>query len=217
MTENEQMSNDFPDVSENKQSNKFFSFVMILMVAMLVFVVYINNNYKIVEVSGGSMLPTLESGDVLFMSNVEYDEYGGISTENGDIIVIQDEKIDSKGESQLLIKRQIAKGQKDRKVIVEIKDDGNVYIDGEMLKEEYLGCEGITDYKEGKNRWELKENEIFYLGDNRKDSMDSRYIEYDTCETSQVVGVVEQKAVLYKGISKAIYNLSNFIKGIFNN
>ena len=55
---------------ENKSSSKLFSFVMVLMIAMLVFVLYLNNNYKIVDVSGSSMYPTLESGDVLFMSNV---------------------------------------------------------------------------------------------------------------------------------------------------
>ena len=119
---------------QNKSSNKFFYFIMVLMIAILVFVLYLNNNYKLVDVSGSSMYPTLESGDVLFMSNVDVDEYGDIPTKNGDIIIIEGEKFDSKGESKLLIKRQIAKGEKDRKVIVEIKD-GYVYVDVEMLKE----------------------------------------------------------------------------------
>lgn len=201
---------------ENKSSSKLFSFVMVLMIAMLVFVLYLNNNYKIVDVSGSSMYPTLESGDVLFMSNVEVDEYGSISTKNGDIIIIEDEKFNAKGESQLLIKRQIAKGEKDRTVVVEIKD-GYVYVDGEMLKEEYLFAEAITDCKGEQNRWELNENDVFYLGDNRKESMDSRYDEYGLCSTSQVVGTVEEKAISFKWLSKAIYDLSNFFKGIFNN
>ena len=201
---------------QNKSSNKFFYFIMVLMIAILVFVLYLNNNYKLVDVSGSSMYPTLESGDVLFMSNVDVDEYGDITTKNGDIIIIEGEKVDFKGESKLLIKRQIAKGEKDRKVIVEIKD-GYVYVDGEMLKEEYLSAQAITDSKGEKNRWELYENDIFYLGDNRSDSMDSRYDEYGLCSTSQVVGIVEQKAISYKWFSKAIYDLSNFFKGIFNN
>ena len=201
---------------QNRKSNKFFYFVIFVLIAMIVFVLYFNNNHSSVYVSGSSMFPTLESGDVLFMSNVEVDENGDLLTENGDIIVIDKEKYDRNGESQLLIKRQIAKGQKDKIVVVEIID-GNVYVDGEMLKEEYLGSEGITDCKDGKNRWELYENEIFYLGDNRKDSMDSRFDEYGLCSTDQVVGVVTQKAILYKGISKSIYDLSSFFKGIFNN
>ena len=201
---------------QNKSSNKFFYFIMALMIAILVFVLYLNNNYKLVDVSGSSMYPTLESGDVLFMSNVEVDEYGSISTKNGDIIIIEDEKFNAKGESQLLIKRQIAKGEKDRTVVVEIKD-GYVYVDGEMLKEEYLFAEAITDCKGEQNRWELNENDVFYLGDNRKESMDSRYDEYGLCSTSQVVGTVEEKAILFKWFSKAIYDLSNFFKRIFNN
>jgi signal peptidase I len=201
---------------ENKSSSKLFSFVMVLMIAILVFVLYLNNNYKIVDVSGSSMYPTLQSGDVLFMSNVEVDEYGSISTKNGDIIIIEDEKFNAKGESQLLIKRQIAKGEKDRTVVVEIKD-GYVYVDGEMLKEEYLFAQAITDCKGEQNRWELNENDVFYLGDNRKESMDSRYDEYGLCSTSQVVGTVAEKAISFKWLSKAIYDLSNFFKGIFNN
>lgn len=201
---------------ENKSSSKLFSFVMVLMIAILVFVLYLNNNYKIVDVSGSSMYPTLESGDVLFMSNVEVDEYGSISTKNGDIIIIEGEKFNAKGESQLLIKRQIAKGEKDRTVVVEIKD-GYVYVDGEILKEEYLFAEAITDCKGEQNRWELNENDVFYLGDNRKESMDSRYDEYGLCSTSQVVGTVAEKAISFKWLSKAIYDLSNFFKGIFNN
>ena len=201
---------------QNKKSNKFVSLLIFILVAMIVFMIYFNNNYSSVYVSGSSMFPTLESGDVLFMSNVKLDENGGVSTKNGDIIVIDKEKYDRDGESQLLIKRQIAKGEKDRIVVVEIID-GNVYIDGEMLKEEYLGCEGITDCKDGKNRWELKENEIFYLGDNRKDSMDSRFDEYGLCSASQIIGVVGEKAIFYKGVSKTIYDFSNFFKGIFNN
>lgn len=190
---------------------------MIVFVAMIAFVVYFNSAYTLVCVSGSSMFPTLESGDVLFMAKVNITEDGEISTENGDIIVINNEKFDIDGESHFLIKRQIAKGQAGKDVVVEIID-GYVYVDGEMLQEEYLLGQGITEpAPKGQTRWELKENEIFYLGDNREVSLDSRVDKYGLCDYSQVEGVVKESAISFKWLSQIIYKLSDFIKGIFNN
>ena len=189
---------------QQKQRRADFNFVIfLLLVVFIIFsIVGINNNYiKSVYVSGASMMSTLKDKDVLFMD---------IHTEsqNGDIIVIKGEK--SNGE--WIIKRQIAVGEKDRTVIVQIKD-GKVYVDGNMLEEPYLDLGVDTKYY-GKNYWELKENEIFYLGDNRNDSSDSRR-EYDTCTREQVVGVVHDWALEMKWLSKGLYNLGEHFRNLF--
>jgi signal peptidase I len=65
--------------------------------------------------------------------------------------------------------------------------DGKVYVDGEMLEESY--AKGETKPLTAKTVWVLKEGEIFYLGDNRENSSDSRS-SYDICSLEQIEGVI---------------------------
>ncbi len=180
----------------------FFVLVILMTIFLNIFIL------GSVYVEGDSMLPTLNSGDVLFM-NIN------TQSENGDIIVIKDEKSDLiTGDSQLIIKRQIAKGQKGKIVIVELLE-GKVYVDGQEITQTYLPQDTQTnpiedDKSQLKTRWELKENEIFYLGDNRGNSYDSRYYQYDLCDQSQVVGVVKEWAVSLRWFSRAIYDVKTF-------
>ena len=50
----------------------------------------------------------------------------------------------------------------------------------------------------------VEEGEYFYLGDNRKNSNDSRY--YGTCEKWQIVGVVEEMSISGRTIRGQIFN-----------
>ncbi len=168
-----------------------------------------------VYVDGPSMNPTLNSGDVLFVNkNYELKE--------GDIIVIAGEK----DNSQWIIKRAIAIGEKDRVRVVEIKD-GKVFVGYknqilEELKEDYLKKGTITSPDEnnkGENnkpitRWELEEGEVFYLGDNRTNSTDSRSY-YGTCQTSQIKGTVGDFALSFRWLSGFMYKTSEFFKRLF--
>ena len=192
-------------LAEIQQKNERFdfNFIIFLLVAALVLssIIMVNNNLiKSVYVSGPSMDPTLKDGNVLFMDV-------NAKSENGDIIVIDGEKDDG----VWIIKRQIAVGRKDRVVTVELKD-GRVFVDGEMLEEPYLPAGRMTEHF-GKTYWELKEDEIFYLGDNRGNSTDSRK-EYDTCTREDVVGVVKDWALDIRWLSEDLYNLGEFFRNI---
>ncbi|MBE5737224.1 MAG: signal peptidase I [Clostridiales bacterium] len=189
---------------QQKQQKADFNFIIFLLVAvfLLFSITEINNNYlKSVYVSGPSMMSTLHNEDVLFMDV-------NAKSQNGNIIVIKDEKPNG----AWIIKRQIAVGEKDRTVTVQIKD-GKVYVDGKIIEEPYLEP-GLRTEHYGKSYWELKENEIFYLGDNRNDSSDSRR-EYDTCTRDQVVGVVHDWALDIRWLSKGLYNLGEYFRNIF--
>ena len=145
------------------------------------------------------MEPTLKSQDVLFANK-------NISPEAGDIIVIDGMKESEDGKGyDLLIKRAIAIGQKDKTIIVELIH-GRIWV-GESeqtmapLPEDYLGDNKITPVgSSGLERWELKEGEVFFLGDNRGVSKDSRS-EYGTCQAGQVVGVVPEWALSMRWLS----------------
>ena len=168
-----------------------------------------------VYVDGPSMNPTLNSGDVLFVNKK-------FEVKEGDIIVIAGEK----DNSQWIIKRAIAIGEKDRVRVVEIKD-GKVFVGYknqvlQELKEDYLKRGMITQPDEnnlGANNkpisyWELSEGEVFYLGDNRTNSTDSRSY-YGTCEINQIKGTVGDFALSFRWLSGFMYNVSNFFKDLF--
>ncbi len=131
------------------------------------------------------MYPTLnESHDKVILEKYKQftDDYN-----RSDIIVINEEILDKR-----IIKRVIGLPNE----TVEIKN-GYIYINGELLKEEYLDKD-IRTYPDMKVI--VPEGHIFVLGDNRGNSKDSRHI-----------GVVKIEDVL----GKAIYRF-NFNERLFN-
>lgn len=194
----------------NKKSrfDVVFTFVIFVVIIMMTVLIILNKFVFLnVYVEGSSMSPTLSSGDVLFVNQTT-------DVEVGDIIVIKGEKADN----SWIIKRVIAVGKKDKTVIVEIKE-GKVYV-GESETELYPIIEPyLPDGRQtnvvqgGQSRWELNENEIFYLGDNRSNSRDSR--DNGCCEKNQVVGVVRDWALRVRWLSGFMFSVGEFFGGIF--
>lgn len=143
---------------------------VILLVLLLVF--------RVVIVSGSSMVPTLIDGDyLLLLSTPLYN-----SPKYGDIIVASK---DSFRNGEPIIKRVIAtEGQ-----IVDINFvSGIVSVDGVALDEVYTN--GLTTLDEG-TVFPLKVDEgcVFVLGDNRGRSEDSR---------SPAIGQIDKREILGK-------------------
>ena len=143
---------------------------IILLILMLVF--------RVVVVSGSSMLPTLVSGDrLLLLSTPLYH-----TPSYGDIIVASK---DSFEDGEPIIKRVIAvEGQ-----TVDIDfSTGTVYVDGVALNEPYIN--NLTTLSEGVNFPLIVEDGcVFVLGDNRGRSQDSR---------SPQIGQIDQREILGK-------------------
>ncbi len=113
-------------------------------------------------VDGRSMENTLHDGDNLIVEKLSY-RFG--DPKRFDIIVFP-----PKGSpKELYIKRIIGLPGE----TVQIDDDGNIYIDGELLEENY-GKETILNPGGAAEPITLGDDEYFVLGDNRNNSTDSR-------------------------------------------
>lgn len=70
---------------------------------------------------------------------------------------------------------------------VYIDEEGNIYIDGEILSEDY-GKEVIEDAGRAYEPITLAENEYFVMGDNRNNSSDSRDPVVGNISRSDIIG-----------------------------
>lgn len=184
--------------SEKDKGNEL-SFLLLVLFLILVsaFIFTVNNWFIKVVVDGNSMYPTLQNEQVVTVSLVDEYDYGSI-------IVIKDEL-----KNDWIVKRVIAKGGDTVKIEngkVSLKKQGtNSFIE---LSEDYLG-DSVKTYPANNKESEtyhVLEDEIFYLGDNRRVSEDSRG-EFGTCEESQVVGVVKESLLWLRPIDHFIFKL----------
>ncbi len=125
------------------------------------------------SVEGSSMETTLANGDQLIVENLTYYFH---DPERFDVIVFPH------GENVNYIKRIIGLPGE----TVQIRN-GDVYINGEMLDENY-GRESIEDAGLASQEIVLGEEEYFVLGDNRNASVDSRKEEVGTVSRSEIKG-----------------------------
>ena len=174
-------------LKKEKSDRNFLLVIALITTAILI--VAILNTYVFfnVEVVGDSMNPTLNSGDLLVANRKT-------TPKQGDIVIIQGEKGNA-----WLIKRVIAKEGQSVGI-----HDGYVFVDGEKLDEPYVIKDGATKAIDWQERT-LDSGEIFYLGDNRVNSSDSRTATYGTCTEDQIVGVIESWSFRAKELRGRLY------------
>lgn len=124
-----------------------------------------------------SMEPTLYENNYIFLSKQSY-KIG--EPDRGDIIVFHTNLTTWEGEEKLLIKRVI--GLPGDKITIV---DGQVFINEELQEEDYI-LEGYTSgYVED---FEVPEDELFVMGDNREVSLDSRSPDIGCVKIPDVIG-----------------------------
>ena len=130
------------------------------------------------EVNGGSMGPTLSDEDNLIVDKITY-RFSG--PERFDIIVFPFKY----KEKTYYIKRIIGLPGE----TVQIDQQGNIYIDGEILNENY-GKEVIQPDHIGlaSQPITLGDDEYFVLGDNRNNSTDSRVSQVGNIKRDDIIG-----------------------------
>ncbi len=127
-------------------------------------------------VSGSSMEDTLSNGDNLIVDKISYRFH---DPERFDVVVFPYRY----QEKTYFIKRVIGLPGE----TIWIDADGNIYINGEVLKEDY-GREVIKYAGLAESPIVLGDDEFFVMGDNRNNSEDSRFADVANLKRSEIIG-----------------------------
>ncbi len=145
---------------------------LLIVVALTYFILHFVGQRTMVD--GMSMYPTLEDGDNLIVEKLSY-RFG--DPQRFDIIVFPYD------DHTYYIKRIIGLPGE----TVQIDEEGTIYIDGEVLEEDY-GAEVISNPGRAAEPVQLGEDEYFVMGDNRNNSKDSRTQEVGNIHREDIVG-----------------------------
>lgn len=144
-----------------------YTLIVVSAVAVLVAVLFL----PVLRIYGNSMTPTLNEGEIVISIK-------GADFDHGDVVGVH-------FGSKVLIKRCIALEHE----WVNIDEDGNVYVEGELIDEPYL-----TEKAFGECNLELPYQvpcgSIFVMGDHRETSIDSRNTSVGCIDTENVVGKI---------------------------
>ena len=187
--------------NEKSQSKNVKSFVFewldTIVVAVIVVVFIFTVVFRAATIVGNSMQNTFFEGERVIITRLFYEP------KQGDVVVVSrnvDNSTDREGYQEPIIKRVIATGG----MYVDIDfTTGNVYVgyaqsNMELLYEPYIKA---PTYQRGDVEFPLyvPEGKVFLLGDNRGDSLDSRF---------EAIGLVDEENIL----GKAVFRIYPFKK-----
>ncbi len=170
------------DINIVKDLITLLMYILVIVVLCWIVLTYVGQR---TVVSGDSMNDTLSSGDSLWIDKISY---RFSDPERFDIVVFPYGEPDEDGEETYYIKRIIGLPGE----TIYIDDEGNIYIDGEILEEDYgkeviaEGHLGIFAYTD--EPITLGEDEYFVLGDNRNNSRDSRLSDVGNISREDLIG-----------------------------
>ena len=162
-------------VLQSVQLNAPIPFAVSPLRMALVLVLGFSFFFRIIQVDGESMVPTLENGDKLVVWGAGYEP------QRGDVVIVDSYTVYGKP----LVKRIIAKGGDTISIDY---DAGTVTVNGELLQEDYVAAPTYLGY-DVQFPFTVPEGTLFVMGDNRNESLDSR---------SSYVGCIDERDILGK-------------------
>ena len=144
-----------------------FTLVVVAAVAVLVATIWM----PVLQIYGSSMTPTLNEGEIVVSVK-------GSAFEPGDLVAFY-------LGNKILVKRCIAgPGQ-----WVDINENGDVFVDGELLDEPYLTEKALGECDQS-FPYQVPESRYFCMGDHRATSVDSRHSAVGCVAEEQIVGKI---------------------------
>jgi len=144
-----------------------YALVVVAAVAVLLATLFL----PVLQVSGSSMEPTLSDDDIILLFKTD-------NLKTGDLIGFY-------YQNKLLLKRVIGVAGD----IIDIDEEGNVTVNGELLDEPYVTNKSLGEC-DIELPYQVPENRVFVMGDNRATSIDSRSSAIGCIENDQIVGKV---------------------------
>jgi signal peptidase I len=178
------LPNEEPLDEPDSVSKQVVEWVEVLSIAIIAVVIIFCLVFRVATISGDSMKNTLIHNDKVIITNLGYEP------KQGDIVVISRNAENSLEAQNLsnepIIKRVIAIGGQTVNIDFE---QGIVYVDGVALKEDYILAPTV-DRGDVQFPLYIPEGSIFVLGDNRPESLDSRYSQIGNG------GIIDERYVL---------------------
>ncbi len=178
--------------------SSFIDYIELFAISVCIVMILFSGIFRICTVDGDSMNKTLLNGEVLVVSDMMY------TPERGDIVIFhQTANNSSPDKNKPLIKRVIGLGGDTVKIDYDTWTITVTDADGTstVLEEEYVYLNpALGNFFSGVREYEVPEGSLFVLGDNRKNSLDSRFAD---------VGYVDERRVLGKVIIR-VAPLSEF-------
>ena len=163
-------------LNRNEAVATIFDWLGSLFMALVIVLLIMTFGFRIIDVDGKSMEPTLIDSDKVVITDLFYTPH------NGDIVIISH----AEDYQKPLVKRVIATAGQELRLDYE---NNAVYVDGELLDEPYI--QGVTvhgDVPVSELNGIVPEGKVFVMGDNRGISLDSRYRQIGFIDESYIIG-----------------------------
>lgn len=168
----EQLENELKKIKYKQKyirilGNTISSLLVVSAIAVLISTLFL----PVLRVTGTSMTPTMLNDELIICSKRS-------NFKNGDIVAFY-------FNNKILLKRVIGVAGD----VIDIKDDGSVYVNNQLLDEPYLSEKSFGEC-DIELPYQVPDNRIFVMGDHRSTSIDSRSSSVGAIADEYIIGKV---------------------------